>query len=383
MLRLRTAALAALLGIWACGGDTTTSPAPGQTGTPGGGGTPSGGTGAPTRIVFQDPGTGFPNTNVGPFEDNVPVTPGIRYLVRAVPMDAAGNVYNQLTLDWSVAGGGSLDHAETSPAGGADATLNGWSVGHNEGVQSVTVTLPAFPAVQGTLHVQALNLHAVGISPSTTGPLTIGLGQQMSLTARLLTGNGQPFQWPITFEASYGGPPCANFGGLPGGFGATPSATPALSFDAATDAQGTATVTYTGPTMFIGASCPVLILAGPAISAGGIASSGTTLVWTGNVTPAPATRIIAVSGSGQAGSPGATLAHSLVVSVQDAFGNGVAGVVVNWSASSGGFVTPTSVTTNVGGQLSATWIVGSASGTQTATATIPGGAHVTFTVTVS
>lgn len=207
MLRLRTAALATLLGIWACGGDTTTSPAPGQTGTPGpGGGTAS--SGAPTRIVFQDPGTGWPNTNVGPFEDNVPVTPGLRYIVRAVPMDAAGNVYNQLTLDWSVAGGGSLDNAETSPAGG-DATLNGWSIGNNEGVQSVTVTLPAYPAVQGTLHIQVLNLRVVAISPSNASPFTIGLGQQISMTAQLQKSSGQPFPWSVTFEATYKRSPVA------------------------------------------------------------------------------------------------------------------------------------------------------------------------------
>jgi hypothetical protein len=58
-------------------------------------------------------------------------------------MDAAGNAYTNLTLNWSVSGGGSLDHAVTSPAGGNDATMNAWTIGQQDGVQSITVTLPA------------------------------------------------------------------------------------------------------------------------------------------------------------------------------------------------------------------------------------------------
>jgi len=109
-----------------------------------GGGGNTGPSGVPTRIVFQYAGSG------GVFDDNVPVTPGTALLVRATPVDADGHVFAKLTENWSVAGGGALDAAVTTPAGGNDPTLNRWSIGPTTGVQLITVTLPAYggrPAV--------------------------------------------------------------------------------------------------------------------------------------------------------------------------------------------------------------------------------------------
>jgi adhesin/invasin len=374
--------LLTLLALWSCGGDSSTAPIGPDTqpGTPPG--TPPPASGEPTRIVFQHPATG-PEFDVGPFEDSVPVGPGLRYVVRAVPMDAAGNAYTNLTLNWSVSGGGSLDHAVTSPAGGNDATMNAWTIGQQDGVQSITVTLPAHPGVQGVLHVRAVHLQMTAISPPNASPFTLGAGQQIPLTAQLRTTSGQPFEWSITFSAIFSPYfPCSK---LPysGGLGRTPSDAPRVEVTAPTDAQGKATVIYTAPTTLT-SGCQGFIGAAPALSPSGIGGLNTNVFdvsWLANITPSPATRIIAISGDGQAASPGATLGQPLVVQVQDAFGNGVPGATVNWSTSSG-LVSPAALTTDAGGRLSAKWIVGAASGTQTATASI-GAASVTFTVTVS
>lgn len=372
MTRLRITAVAALVGTWACGGGTGGPVSPGQ-----GGG--------PTRIVFQDPGTGPPNDLVGPFEDSVPVAPGGRYLVRAVPMDAAGTAYNQLTLDWAVAGGGSLDHAVTSPAGGGDATLNAWSIGVKEGVESLTVTLPAYPAVQGRLHVQALFLHGVAVSPSGASLLTVAPREQMSLTAQIQTGTGKPFPWSVTFVTTYvPSYPCNNMG-VAGGFAATSSA-PAgpATFTTPTDGQGNATVVYTGPPNYLGAAgCQISINAVPAVSPGGIENLGAPANWLANVIQAMPAQVVPLGGGDQVTTPGSTLPIPLVALVEDSFGSPIPGVTVSWSASSGGTVSPASTVTDAVGEAAASWTVGPASGSQTATATTtPGGFSATFTATV-
>jgi Bacterial Ig-like domain (group 1) len=378
-------ALLGMLCLWACSGDQggdVTDPGT-RAGPPN---PPPAAGGAPTRIVFQHPGGGSPEYNVGPFEDSVPVGPGLRYLVRAVPMDAAGQVHTNLTLNWSVSGGGSLDHAVTAPTGGNDATLNGWSVGTQDGVGSITVTLPAYPGVVGVLHVRVVHLQVIAVSPSNANPMTLGLGQQTALTAQLLTSGGQPFAWAITFDAQLSPyQPCARLP-LTGGVGATAGASPTQSVTVPTDAQGRATIFYTAPTTAspAGWDCQGLVGAVPAISPSGVGgpNSQAGVSWLANLSSSPATTIIVLSGDGQAASPGATLGQFLIVEVKDVFGNGISGVTVNWSTSSG-FVSPVSLTTDGGGRVSARWTVGAAAGTQTVTATIPAGASVTFTAVVS
>ena len=370
MLRVRMALLA-VLGLSACGGDSASD----LTGA---------GTASPSQIAFQHPGNGFPELEAGAFEDNVPVGPGLRYIVRALPMDGAGHVYSDVTFNWSVSGGGSLDHATTTPTGGGDATLNGWTVGTQDGVESITVTLPAYPGVQGVLHVRVVHVRTVAVSPPSSDTFTVAAGQQIPLTAQLLTGTGQPLAWYIKFTALLW--PYFTCGQhlIPnGGLGATPGASPVVELTMPTDAQGKTTVFYTAPTN--GGTCQGFIGAVPGASPGGVGGLNTQvfdLSWFANITPTPASKIVAVSGDGQAASPGATLGQSLVVEVTDASGNPVSGVTVNWSASSGS-VAPASTATDGAGRVSAKWTVGASSGAQTATASIPRGASATFTVTVS
>jgi len=64
----------------------------------------------------------------------------------------------------------------------------------------------------------------------------------------------------------------------------------------------------------------------------------------------------------------------------DAYGNGIAGGVVNWSVS-GGTVSAATSTTDTGGVASVTYTTGTARGRYTLTATVQGLPSTTFTIT--
>lgn len=95
-----------------------------------------------------------------------------------------------------------------------------------------------------------------------------------------------------------------------------------------------------------------------------------------------AQRIALEDGDGQTGAVGTALSDPLAVLVSDQFGNPVADVEVNWSADKGS-VDPSSSTTGADGRAETSWVLGSSTGGQTATASIPGldGSPVTFTAT--
>lgn len=82
---------------------------------------------------------------------------------------------------------------------------------------------------------------------------------------------------------------------------------------------------------------------------------------------AAARRIAAVGGDDQTGAVGTALPSPLVVLVTDEFGNPVEGVSVSWSTN-GGAVSPRTSPTGADGRTEASWVLGSSTGTQTATA---------------
>lgn len=87
-----------------------------------------------------------------------------------------------------------------------------------------------------------------------------------------------------------------------------------------------------------------------------------------------------IGGEAQAGTAGSTLGDSLRVRVVDAHGNGVQNVVVEWSASDGGSLTPDPGTTDENGLVEAAWQLGATIGEQTATASV-GAISTSFTAT--
>ena len=74
--------------------------------------------------------------------------------------------------------------------------------------------------------------------------------------------------------------------------------------------------------------------------------------------PPDATAIAGVSGDGQHGVVGQTLANPLVVVVTDASGDPVSGVDVQWAAQGSGTVAATTVTTGSDGLASVQRVLG-------------------------
>ena len=96
----------------------------------------------------------------------------------------------------------------------------------------------------------------------------------------------------------------------------------------------------------------------------------------------PPQSVTKVRGDGQSGPVDSLLPDSLVVLVADQYGNPTVGVSVAWSVvKGGGTLTPTSSTTDSVGQAATLWSPGD-SGADSARATVPGVAPVTFAASV-
>jgi len=101
-----------------------------------------------------------------------------------------------------------------------------------------------------------------------------------------------------------------------------------------------------------------------------------------SVDPDDAARIALVSGDDQTGPVGTALSEPLVVLVTDQFGNPVPDARVVWRALHGS-VNPSSSRTGADGRAETSWVLGSSTGAQSATASAGGlnGSPITFTST--
>src|SRR5438105_53881 len=93
--------------------------------------------------------------------------------------------------------------------------------------------------------------------------------------------------------------------------------------------------------------------------------------------PQPAS-LTAVSGNAQTGPVGQALPDSLVVLVKDDQGRPLEGVAVSWSASAGGSLSSSSVTSGADGHAAVKWVLGGSAGEQAATASVSGLSPVGF-----
>jgi len=99
-----------------------------------------------------------------------------------------------------------------------------------------------------------------------------------------------------------------------------------------------------------------------------------------------AAQTAAASGAGQSATVGQTLAAPLVVLVNDASAHPAAGISVIFAVTSGGgSVGSPTATTDAAGHAQTTWTLGTATGTQTVSATVSGaaGSPVTFSATAT
>lgn len=112
-----------------------------------------------------------------------------------------------------------------------------------------------------------------------------------------------------------------------------------------------------------------------AVTAGGVPA----LTFLASATAGPAAALVVVRGTNQSSAPGGRLADSLVVRVQDAFGNPVKDATVQWvAAPDAGTVSPVSVRSDAVGLAATSWTLGATGGPKEATATATGLPGVTF-----
>ncbi len=126
--------------------------------------------------------------------------------------------------------------------------------------------------------------------------------------------------------------------------------------------------------------------AGPQkIEARAVDANGSPVVYatfTATATPGPATTLRLDAGNAQTAQQLTTLPTSIRTKVVDQYGNPVPGAAVTFVlASNSGSVSPASVTTGAEGSASTSWTLGSALGTQTIEARVPGLAAAAFTAT--
>ena len=87
--------------------------------------------------------------------------------------------------------------------------------------------------------------------------------------------------------------------------------------------------------------------------------------------PATATTVTVLSGSTQSGTVGAALAAPIVLQVKDQNGSAIAGVAVSLTVGTGsGSVSATQMTTDVNGQVTVNWTLGTVAGTDTLAAQV-------------
>ena len=120
---------------------------------------------------------------------------------------------------------------------------------------------------------------------------------------------------------------------------------------------------------------PTGVVSAVANGSGTLTASHEALSATAQVVVAQAPAAVAVvSGSGQEGMAGSTLAEAVVVRVDDAGGSPVAGATVTFSAAAGhGSADPATAATDAAGLARTTWTLGNAPGAQTLTASVAEG----------
>lgn len=235
----------------------------------------------------------------------------------------------------------------------------------------------ALSRVLPRLVLVALPLVAAGCGGSTEpgggggGGSTVQLAQA---TGNAQTGTvGRALAAPIAARVTRGGAPQA---GVVVGFAVTGGGGSVSAATATTDAQGVAQVTWTLGTA-----------AGPdlhRVAASLAGAQGSPVAFSATaVADQPVRLVLDSTTNNQTGQVGTALTRPLAAQVTDQFGNGVAGITVNWTIASGaGTLSSPSAVTDADGRASVTWTLGATPGAQTVSATAPavaGATPVTFT----
>jgi hypothetical protein len=274
--------------------------------------------------------------------------------------DANGNPVSGVTVTFAVtAGGGSLSAASvsTSSSGLASTTL---TLGANAGTNTVTAT-------SGTLAGSPVSFSATGTAAPTATTLSLVSGNGQTGTA------GQALANPFVVEVTNsGGSPVS---GVTVTFAVTAGGGSLSATTVSTNSSGLASTTLTlGPNT--GTNTVTA-------TSGSLTGSPLTFSATATAASGPTTLSV-VSGNGQAGGTGQSLANPFVVEVTNSSGSAVSGVTVTFAITAGaGSLSATTASTNSSGLASTTLTLGPNAGTNTVTATSGAlaGSPVTFTTT--
>lgn len=269
--------------------------------------------------------------------------------------DQFGNAITAIAVTFTVGiGGGTVQiptTVSTDTAGIASAPT--WTLGLVAGLNTLGATAAGLPAV--TFNAEAIASLASTISSQAgngqTGTVGTALATAYAVVVRDLVGLpvvGVPVSWAV---AAGGG-----------------SITPAQS---TTDVNGSATAIRT-----LGSVAGTQTATA---SVGGL--SGSPVTFSATALAGAATRLVKQSLDPQTGTV-ATAVAAPVVKVTDQFGNGVGGVIVDFSATGGAIVGATKDTSDPAGLATASsWTLGNVVGTNTVTATSGTLSAVAFSAT--
>ncbi len=292
---------------------------------------------------------------------------------------------------FSVAGGGgtlSVDSALADTSGFASASL---TLGLVAGVHTVVASTAMLPATTATFTADALAGPPQNITLSAGDAQTAAAGTAVATAPAVLVtdANGNPISGvSVTFEVVSGGGSITGalpntdasgtatlsswtLGTVPGsnvlrafltGFG--------LGADPGPKARGRTPAQTAAPT-------DTVTLAGPkgrGRTPNQTAAPTDTVTFTANGVTTPPATVVLVSGDTQIGTVGAVLTASLVARVEDALGNPLPAVTVNWVVTLGtGSVDAVAVVTDAAGLAAVAWTLGTAAGTgHSVTASVSG-----------
>jgi adhesin/invasin len=326
-------------------------------------------TGSP--VTFTATGTPGPATTLAISAGNnqtatagtvVPVAPAV------LVTDVNGNGVTGVSVTFTVtSGGGSVTGGSQTTNASGVATVGSWRLGGPAGSNALSATSsglagsPATFSATGTTGPAAILVAQAGDNQAANA------GQQVPIapSVRVTDVNGNPVGGiAVTFAVASGG------GSITGA-------------NQSTIASGVATV----GSWTLGTVAGVNTLTA---TSAGLTGSPLTFTATGN--PGNAANLTLNGGNGQTGTVGATLGTAISVLVTDNLTNPVQGVTVSWTAANGGQVNcgagnvpSCSSLTNVNGVASASWVLGTTPGAQTATGAVGGliGSPVTFNATAN
>jgi len=285
----------------------------------------------------------------GPAGTNVATAPSV--LVK----DQFGNPVPGFAVTFAVAtGGGSVTGGNATTNASGVATVGSWTLGSATGSNSLTATVAALPALTFTATgVAGAAKNIARLSPSSQSD-TIGATAGTD-SVKVTDQFGNPVSG-VTVTCGIGG---------------AGSLTP---FSATTSATGVAKATRVLGTVPGGAT--------DTASAAGL--TGSPVLFTVTTSAGHAATLVKGAGDAQTDTVGATLPVAYADTVKDRAGNPVAGVTVSWAAAGGGSITPSSIS-GANGAATATRILGTAAGTQTATGTAAGllGSPTSFSATAT